>query len=190
MESKKSNRSVQRTRALLKKGLSELMRQKPPSKITVSELTEYVNLNRGTFYLHYRDINDLLDQMEDETLSSLLTILDSHKAQEVANSPFLLIRDVFGMLSENADFCRAMLSDSTHDPFLRKLKVIVKNKCFTDWEKSLNGRDLEHFDLFYAFAISGIIDILERWFDDGMRQPVDEMATLAEHFIMHGIDAL
>lgn len=190
MESKKNNRSVQRTCALLKKGLAELMQQKAPSKITVKELTDHVNLNRGTFYLHYRDINDLLDQMEDETLSSLRTILDSHKVQEVAASPFFLIRDVFRLLSENADFCRALLSDNTHDPFLRKLENLVREKCSTDWEKMLNGKNLEHFDLFYAFAISGIIGILERWFYDGMRQPVDEIAALAEHFIMHGMDAL
>lgn len=190
MEPKRTNRSVQRTCSLLKRGLAELMQQKPPSKITVKELTDYVNLNRGTFYLHYKDINDLLDQMEDETLSSLQVILDSHKVQEITASPFFLIRDVFRLLSENADLCMALLTDNTHDPFMRKIQNLVREKCLTDWEKALNVEKTESFDLFYSFAISGIIGILERWFFTGMQQSVDEIASLTEHFILHGMDAL
>ena len=56
--------SVQRThQALLKDGLTELMQTKPVQNITVRELTDYVNLNRRTFYLHYRDIQDLLEHL-------------------------------------------------------------------------------------------------------------------------------
>lgn len=190
MDTKKTNRSVQRTCTLLKRGLAELMQQKPPSKITVSELTDYVNLNRGTFYLHYKDINDLLDKMEDETLSSLRMILDSYQVQEVADSPFFLIRDVFRLLSENADLCMALLTDNTHDPFMRKIQNIVREKCLTDWENVLNGKDPEQFDLFYSFAVSGIIGILEHWFVNGMQQSVDEIASLTNRFILHGMDAL
>ena len=64
MNTKGKNRSVQRTQALLKDGLTELMQTKPVQNITVRELTDYVNLNRGTFYLHYRDIQDLLEHLE------------------------------------------------------------------------------------------------------------------------------
>lgn len=49
MNTKGKNRSVQRTQALLKDGLTELMQTKPVQNITVRELTDYVNLNRGTF---------------------------------------------------------------------------------------------------------------------------------------------
>lgn len=190
MEAKKNNRSVQRTCTMLKQGLAELMQQKPPSKITVRELTDYVNLNRGTFYLHYRDLNDLLDQMEDETLSNLQMILDAHKIQEITDSPFFLIRDIFQLLSENADLCMALLSDNTHDPFMRKIQTLVREKCFTDWRKVLEGKNEMHFDLFYSFSISGITGILEDWFSNGMQQSVDEIASLTERFILHGMDAL
>lgn len=190
MESKKTSRSIQRTRTAFKRGLAELMQQKPISKITVTELTDYVNLNRGTFYLHYKDINDLLNQIEDETLSSLQTILDSHMVQEIADSPFFLLRDVFQLLAENADFCLVLLTDNTHDLFMRKIQTLVHEKCLTDWKIALKANDAKHFDLFYSFAISGIIGILEHWFVNGMQQPVDEIASLTEHFILHGSDAL
>ena len=44
-------------------GLKELMRRKPFSKITVSELIKTCNVNRKTFYYHFEDIYDLLKWM-------------------------------------------------------------------------------------------------------------------------------
>lgn len=72
MNTKGKNRNVQRTQALLKDGLTELMQTKPVQNITVRELTDYVNLNRGTFYLHYRDIQDLLEHLENDILDEFI----------------------------------------------------------------------------------------------------------------------
>lgn len=190
MNKKGNNRSVLRTKALLKQGLTELMLSKPPSKITVSELTEYVNLNRGTFYLHYRDIFDLLDQMENESTQELLDILSTHRAEEVQGKPFYLIQDVFRFLKENADFCRAVLSDSRHDPYISKIKNLVKEKVFTDWEHLFAGKNKELCDIFFSYVLSGVIGILEHWLFNGTVQSVDEIAALTEQFVLRGMDAL
>lgn len=190
MNTKGNNRSVIRTKALLKQGLAELMLTKPPSKITVRELTDYVNLNRGTFYLHYKDIFDLLDQMEDESAAELLAILSSHTPEELSNKPFCLIQDVFRFLGENAEFCKAVLSDSRHDPYISKIKNLVREKCFTDWDYLFAGKSKEKYDIFFSYMLSGTIGILEHWLFGGMVQSVDEIAALVEDFVMHGMDAL
>lgn len=52
-----------RTKTALCDGLKELMRRKPFSKITVSELIKTCNVNRKTFYYHFEDIYDLLKWM-------------------------------------------------------------------------------------------------------------------------------
>ena len=55
---KKEDRRVRRTKKLLSQGLIELMQQKQVKDITVRELADLVDVNRGTFYLYYRDIFD------------------------------------------------------------------------------------------------------------------------------------
>lgn len=39
---------------------------KPSKSISVRELAERADINRGTFYIHYQDVNDLLQRLEDE----------------------------------------------------------------------------------------------------------------------------
>lgn len=52
-----------RTKKALCQSLKELMKHKPFSKITVSELIRNCNVNRKTFYYHFEDIYDLLKWM-------------------------------------------------------------------------------------------------------------------------------
>ena len=54
---KKEDRRVRRTKKLLTHGLIQLMKEKQVQDITVRELADLVDVNRGTFYLYYRDIS-------------------------------------------------------------------------------------------------------------------------------------
>ncbi len=62
---KKVDRRVIKTRKQLKNGLAKLMQEKSVNQITVKELVEEVHINRSTFYLHFKDIQDLLWEIED-----------------------------------------------------------------------------------------------------------------------------
>lgn len=190
MNTKGNNRSVMRTKALFKKGLSDLMLQKPPGQITVRELSDYVNLNRGTFYLHYKGIYDLLEQMEDELITDFQAILAQHSAEDMQGKPFSMLYDIYRLLAQNADFCRALLSDKGWLPFFEKIKALVKEKCFADWSYLFPCKDSEFYEAYYAFMLSGTLGLLEHWLLGGMKQPVEEIASLTEQFIMHGMDFL
>ena len=56
MEGHKEDRRIRRTKKLLKQALAQLMDEKEFKDITVRDITERADLNRGTFYLHYRDV--------------------------------------------------------------------------------------------------------------------------------------
>ena len=55
------DRRVRKTKTQLENGLAGLLREKAINEITVTELTERVDINRSTFYLHYRDIYDMME---------------------------------------------------------------------------------------------------------------------------------
>ena len=58
-----TDRRIRRTRALLRQGLIQLMETKDIKDISVKELSDLADINRGTFYLHYNDIYDMLGKM-------------------------------------------------------------------------------------------------------------------------------
>ena len=64
------------TKMLIRKAFMELLRQKPLASISVKELCELAGINRGTFYSHYQDVYDLLDQLEQEMMNDFQKALE------------------------------------------------------------------------------------------------------------------
>ncbi len=59
------DRRIRKTRAVLKSSLLSLMKEKSVKHITVKELCDKADINRGTFYLHYTDVFDIEVQIDD-----------------------------------------------------------------------------------------------------------------------------
>ena len=63
---------VVRTRRHIQEAFLALRAQKPMERITVKELAARAEINKATFYLHYRDIYDLYDRMEEEIIAAVM----------------------------------------------------------------------------------------------------------------------
>ena len=60
------------TRQIILQTLTELMNEKPLSKITVKDIVERCGVNRNTFYYHFRDIPDAVEAVVQEELNDIL----------------------------------------------------------------------------------------------------------------------
>ena len=190
MELKNKDRRVRKTKKSLKDGLAKLMLEKSMNDISVKELTEYVDLNRGTFYLHYKDIFDMVEQVENEMLQELKTVMNSHSTKEINCKPLPLLADAFIFLKENAPMCTVLLSTNGDIAFVKKLKDVVREKCFKDWMILFNVEKADKFEYVYSFILSGCLGLFESWLKDGLNEPPKEMAKLAEDIILHGIEII
>ena len=94
---KKSDRRIRRTKALLRHGLAQLMSEKSVNEVTVKELVDLVDINRSTFYLHYTDIYNMLEKVEDISssvwcrigLSRSAAFIMSRSSTFICTSPML-----------------------------------------------------------------------------------------------------
>ena len=76
METKKVDRRVKYTIEMLKGALVEAMQKEHISKISVKSLCELADINRSTFYAHFRDQYDLLHHIEQEVLDNITRQLE------------------------------------------------------------------------------------------------------------------
>lgn len=183
------DRRVRKTRSILRGALASLMEQKSIQEITVKELCEVCDLNRGTFYLHYRDVYDLLHSVEAELQSGFEAILSGFSLERLAVEPGLAMEEIFAYLAANADMCRVLLCKGGDMAFVEQVEEMVRAHILGQWRKVFEGRD-ETYDYVFAFIASGCIGILQRWLESGMPQPPAEIARLTENIISRGIAAL
>jgi len=80
MTEEQGDRRVRRTKAMLRGALTELLKTKPVNEISVTELTRLADVNRGTFYGHYKDIFDMVEQLENEMFQEFNDLLHAYPA--------------------------------------------------------------------------------------------------------------
>lgn len=188
MKSNTNNRSVMRTQALLKEGLTELMKLKPIQKISVKELTDYVNLNRGTFYLHYKDIYDLMEQLERDMLDEFLAINQTHMVADLHGKPFPLLLEFFEFFYKNKEFIHILLIENRDQHLVDEIKKILQERCLDDWVFIFGESSSELREFYCAYVLSGCIGMIEKWFREGNTQSPETIAQYTEDIILHGLD--
>ena len=82
MEEKVVDRRVRKTKRQLRLALMKLMADKSIKDISVRELAAIADINRGTFYIHYKDVYDLLSSLEDELADGLVAVCRRHNAKD------------------------------------------------------------------------------------------------------------
>ena len=80
-------RRVRRTKTLLVHSLATLMSRKNIKDITVKELCEQADINRGTFYLHYKDIYHMLESVEQELIDQFDELFHLSSPENCADFP-------------------------------------------------------------------------------------------------------
>ncbi|MEG1931694.1 MAG: TetR/AcrR family transcriptional regulator, partial [Pygmaiobacter sp.] len=69
------DRRIRKTRRILRQSL---MSEKKLREITVKELCDVADVNRGTFYSHYSDVYDLFEKIEDAIFEELSDVLGNY----------------------------------------------------------------------------------------------------------------
>lgn len=190
MKSETLDRRVRKTRQQLRHCLAVLLKEKKVQEITVREITEMADLNRGTFYLHYKDVFDLMEKVEQDLLDELDTALQKYQAQDLHRKPSMIFTDVFVCVQENAEMVQILLGENGDLNFVNQIKERVREKCLKDWIELFRTQDSKLFDAFNAFIVSGCLGLVTYWLQDGMKESPDELAYIAEQIMMNGIKIL
>lgn len=184
---KKIDRRIKKTKRLLREGLTRLIQTKSINDITVKELTDSIDINRGTFYLYYKDIYDMLDKVETEMMEEFNELLLSYSVETVVMEPVQVLENILTFIADNADICVALLSKNGDIGFIKKLTQFLHEKCLQDWITLSHNVDETHFEYAYSYFIYGSVGLIETWLNDGMKNTPHEMAVLLQDLIMNGI---
>lgn len=186
-ELKKEDRRVRRTKKLLTQALTELLQKKQINEITVKELTDLADMNRGTFYMYYRDIFDMLEKIEDELFQKLDVIAQSHEHGDPTQQVKPILLDLFRFIEENQEMCRVLLSPNGDMNFLHRLYEAIRERSLEIWKDQMGSLGEKEFDYRYSFVIFGCAGMIRAWVNRSCQETDMQMAELADRMIRRGI---
>lgn len=162
----------QRTRKKISDCFLHLLREKPASKITVTEICEMASINRATFYKHYQDVPELLEQQVEEVLLRLKSLLDSLDCQKMDEMILEMLRY---MRAEGK--CCYVLGSSHGDPNLAmKSFELCYQRAFPVLQRNFPGLSAERTQMLYFYLSQACGGVVTWWLRSGMALPPEEVA--------------
>jgi hypothetical protein len=179
------DRRVRRTKKIFKSHFIDLVKEKGYKNVTITDVVDRADYNRSTFYIYYKDKEDLAEELVKETLKDLeyafhspflgSSVVDYGKIIPTSNAFFRHLYDhrrVYSLL---------YISDTIpgfQESFLNKFKKIFYGITYLDQSNEVIG--IKHFNTYKMYGSYGVI--LE-WLEGGCIETPEEIAdTLLEIF--------
>ncbi len=106
---------ITKTRTAVKNAFLELRAEKPVEKITVKELSAVANINKATFYLHYKDIYDLSETLERELICECLNSVPN--TYDIFENVSAFVRSLSESVIANEELIKILFSGSRSNSF-------------------------------------------------------------------------
>ena len=153
MEEKVVDRRVRKTKRQLRLALMKLMADKSIKDISVRELAAIADINRGTFYIHYKDVYDLLSSLEDELADGLVAVCRRHNAKDSEGKTYPYLMELYQYIEQNSDLCHVLLGKNGDIAFTDRICHILRDEFLYDFLAYYYPNDPEMLDYFCSFIV-------------------------------------
>ena len=187
MERREQDRRVRRTRRQLQAALAALLQEKELKDITVRELTQLADVNRGTFYSHYKDLYDMRQQMEEELFQQLAGMLSAYGAEMIRGGLKPILTAVFGFVLNNRAVFVTLLGRGGEEHFFSRLQALIYGMYSKEWDGFYDLGSGAEVNYYLEFVVSGVVGLVRAWARGGMEESAEAMAALAEQMIVSGL---
>ncbi|GAB5492506.1 MAG: TetR/AcrR family transcriptional regulator [Phototrophicaceae bacterium] len=176
------DRRVKRTRVRLRDSLIKLILEKGYDNVTIQEITDTADLSRATFYLHYKDKDELLanslEEMFDELMDSVKDLMLRRKLEMLdGDAPSL---PAFKHVEEYADLYRSLLGEKGVSSVINRILDYIANIGEQQYHLIIGDEDESKLpvpiDVASRHLAGALFSMVSWWLDNDMPYTPEEMA--------------
>ncbi len=178
-------KSALKSKKLIKNAFSELLQKKDVDTITVTEIVTLAGINRGTFYAHYSNTVDVLEEIEKDVSEQILYFFSSNQDSIIENpTPFL--RNIAKFLQKDFEFYKRLICAKTGEHFIDKIKTFFIKTVVENNSKIEHIKDAENFAIRVRFYTNGFASMYEDVFKGRLDLSLSKLTEIIARIIQEG----
>jgi len=156
-------------------------------QIRVSSLAKRAGINRGTFYHHFLDKYEILEEVENEMYTNFRLLLEEQLCldmkildNESPNIQALLEKtclEIMIFLYERKELAQVLLGKNGRPQFIEKLESLYCQTVRNNMNPNNQDDDYQTHYL-QEFVFSGIISVIKCWLRNGAKETPEEVANI------------
>lgn len=181
-KARKTDRRIEKTKQAMRHAFVELLKRKPYNAITISELTREADIDRRTFYLHYKCIEDLVSEMQQIARDMI--------AEQLKNCENVQLDTLFDGLTnvvrDKMDFYRVIFTEPSCSAFFEDGVAAIKYCILaSNPDSTLTDQQKEYYTEYIA---NGIMGLYAYWFrQDNPELSLDAFTEIAKSSMTESI---
>ena len=177
-----SDKRVIRTKKAIKEALFRIMEEKDISSISISELTQEANINRRTFYTHYRNITDILEEIESDLVEALGALVQSIDLKALRKSVTDLFIGLNSLITVEFDYYFHLVRVDMRGMLMSRLKNVIRGMTDTILIQ-LCRKNGENASVISAFIVGGFFNMYLEWYNHPGGYSLEQAADLAGQMV-------
>lgn len=173
------DRRVRKTKKAIHDVFCELTKDKKLNEITIKELCTKADINKSTFYLHYRDIYDLANSIQTTFLQDVCAIIDEYSYNVIISKAPEIWRRVAEMYFKDSNDVGMLMQRPGMSAMAQELERsaidTIMNKFVNAGMKKDSDAYFKHH-LYVTFIINGYIGVLKEFNVSEMEDAMDEVS--------------
>ena len=154
-----TDRRIKKTKDAIQTAFAKLLSEKSMEDITVKNLCETADINKSTFYLHYKDIYDCADCLRDTILDEVSKVFAPYDFNGIINNFSVILRNIMNIFEMNRELYMPFLKS----PSLASSSCKMKQLLIENVLKKIDPNNQDEISrCTVSFVISGIISVLEQ----------------------------
>ncbi|QPW13594.1 TetR/AcrR family transcriptional regulator [Mammaliicoccus sciuri] len=178
------DRRVRKSKRAIKQAFIQLLKENNLDRITIQQISDLADVNRGTFYLNYEDKYALLDEMENEQIEKIKGFVDIRKMDlsTKTSDRFIedfenkIIKNVITHIEHNIEFYQVILNIERKSQIEEQLADIVRSNI-----KHLIGNKDNVFGIpenyYLSYVVGSMMSMIKYWVSDENRVSVEELVN-------------
>lgn len=160
------------------------------NKFSVTDIVRVVGINRGTFYLHFKNLNDVAKFIEDELASNFKELEIDFRMSDIDHLPEVMIEKLNEILSKDIDYYKLIITASDDGNLMEKIKNSILKSISNNFKVMKYVTNYENFKIVVQYIVGGVVNVYTDWFKGNINCKLDELKDFLPNLIRNGIKGI
>lgn len=170
----RGNQRYKATELAIRQVVMAMLEDCTPAQLNVREICQRANINRSTFYLHFKDVYDMLDKFEADMSSEMVTAFTREGTRNIVEG----FENMFEYVRTYASFYRAQLRNPARKhifPFVLPADYAERVARMRDDIGPASDAQWRYQE---RFMLAGIAEVTRLWLDDGCLETPQQLTQM------------
>lgn len=160
------------------------------NKFTITDVVNAVGMNRGTFYLHFKNLDDVAKYIEDELASNFKELEIDFRMTDIDHFPEVMIERLNELLSKDIDYYRLIITATGNSNLMEKIKNSILKSISNNFKIMKYVTNYENFKMVVQYVVGGVVNVYTDWFKGNINCMLDDLKKFLPMLIRQGLKGI